>query len=203
VSKSSILRIGGFIGSAGVTAALVGAAVSGTGAYFSDTEQGSITGTMGSIQLQSGDTQISFTKMLPGAAQSDTVTYRNNGANAQDVWVVFDEEALGDGSGTKGLNSLGTYGEVHVASNGTEIFGSKNLNDRASTCPPGEGDPACNPLPHMLKLVGDLQPGATGAMQFSFTPGAKFKNVQGAPILNLPYQLVATQPGIAPDNPLN
>jgi hypothetical protein len=208
LSKSTLLRVGGFIGSAAVTAGLVGAAVTGTGAYFSDAKSGTITGTMGSIAIagsngSANDLGITFDKMLPGEAQSKTITFQNTGSNNQDVWVVFDQDDLGDGNGTKGLNSLGTYGEVHVKANGTEIFGSANLNDRASTCAPGEGNPACNPLPHMLKLASNVPSQEGGSMEFTFKPGAKFKSYMNMPVLNLDYKLVATQVGISPDNDLN
>ena len=43
-----------------------------------------------------------------------------------------------------------------------------------------------------------LEPGHTGDFKFSFKPSEKFKNVQIAQILNLDYDLVATQVGVQP-----
>jgi hypothetical protein len=204
-------RVAGFTVALGATATLASFAATGTGAYFSDAKTGNtIAGTMGSIAITGHDGQgphhldISFADMLPGDAASKTVGFTNTGNNPEDVWVVFNQKDLGTHDGQTGLNSFGTFGEVHVASSGTAIFGSKNLNDDAATCPPGAGPaPVCNPLPHMLKLDSNLAPGASGSMTFAFTPSAKFKSVQNVELLHLGYTLVATQHGIAPDNSLN
>jgi hypothetical protein len=215
VSKIKLVRIGGFIGSVGLTVGLVGAAVTGTGAYFSDAKGGNINGTMGSINVEgydgTGDDHLgmTFTDMLPGEAQTKTVRFGNTGHNAQDVWVVFDQAKLGDHSSatdTGLVNDLGRFGEIRVKSSGTEIFQSANLNDDHATCPPGASDaehPPCRELPHMLLLRENLAPGALGNFEFMFRPGARFKNNQLAPVLDLPYQLVATQHGITPDDALN
>ena len=198
-------RTAGFLGTVAVTGGLLASAVVGTGAYFSDTEANNhITGTMGSIQVEGHDgsgansLDAVFTDMLPGETSSKTLRYSNDGKNAQDVWVVFKGAGLGDGNAGSGINSLGTYAEVHVASNGTERFASQNLNDRQSTCPAGTGTPACNPLPSKIKVADALQPGHTGDWTFSFKPASKFVNVQNAQLLNLDYDLVATQVGVQP-----
>ena len=201
MNKSKTTRVVALIGSIGASAALIGATVAGTGAYFQgSTPDSSISGTMGSIKIEGvGDLGIVFQDMLPGETHSKTVQYRNSGDNNQDVWLVFTKPAqLGTGDATTGINSLGTYGEIHIASNGTEKFGSANLNDNASTCAPGAGSPACNPLPVKLKLAGNVSPGQTGAFTFAFKPSEKFKNVQDVALLGLDYKLVATQPGIDP-----
>lgn len=206
MNKSTTIRIVGFVGSLGATAALVGAAASGTGAYFSDAKSGNIAGTMGSIKITAYDggganaTDISFTNMLPGEAQDKTVRYQNTGKNTQDVWLVFNQSDLGDfdhSTDNHKINDFGRFAEIHVKGNGTEVFGSKNLNDDANSCPPAGTD--CNPLPSQIKVADGLTPGQVGDFTFSFTPGARFGNgVQDLTILNLPYQLVATQHGIAP-----
>jgi hypothetical protein len=199
VQKRNI-KIGAFVASMAGTAALVGGAVVGTGAYFEDSKTGNtITGTMGSIQIEGHDgtgqnnLDAVFQNMLPGEAHSKTLRYSNTGLNNEDVYIQFDPTAL------SALNDLGTYGEVHVSSNGTEIFGSKNLNDNYPCGTPGNpGVPDLCALPAQLKLADNVEPGHTGSFAFSFTPGAKFKNNQGMPVLNLPYTLVATQHGINP-----
>lgn len=209
--KATLARVAGFTVALGATASLAGFAATGTGAYFSDAKSGNvIAGTMGSIAItgHGGDGAnnlgITFTKMLPGEQQSKTVSFTNTGENNEDVWVVFDQAALGTHDGKTGLNSFGRYAEVHVSADGSEIFGSANLNDNASSCPPGSGPaPVCNPLPHMLKLEDNLTPTSSGTMTFAFTPGAAFKSVEDVALLNLPYTLVATQHGITPDNALN
>jgi hypothetical protein len=211
VSKKNIVKVAGFIGTLGAGAALVATAATGTGAYFTDTQAGSISGTMGTIQIQAGDggpaaTTINFTKMLPGEAQAKTVQFKNTGQNPQDVWIVFDQSHLGDhdhNTDTGAVNDRGTYAEIHIKSGSTAVFDSANLNDDSNSCPPGVGNPACNPLPPMIKLRSNLAPGASGNFTFSYMPAAKYKNNQGAPEVSLPYQLVATQHGISPDNSLN
>ncbi|WP_027862018.1 hypothetical protein [Marmoricola sp. URHB0036] len=201
MNKSKTARVAAFIGALGASAALIGAAVSGTGAYFQGTtDQAHITGTMGTIKIEGvGGLDVVFQKMLPGEAQSKTVEYRSTGANNEDVWLVFTNPSqLGSHDAQTGLNSLGTYGEVHIASNGVEKFGSANLNDNASSCPPGAGNPACNPLPEKIKLADNVQPDQHGVFSFSFKPSEKFKSNQGLPVLGLDYKLVATQHGIDP-----
>ncbi len=195
MQKNKTARIAAFIGALGGSAALIGASVAGTGAYFQDsTDTNHVTGTMGDIQVEGvGGLDMVFTKMLPGETHSKTAEYRNSGVNDQDVWIVFtDPDQL------HALNTLGTYGEVHVASNGTEKFGSANLNDNAQSCPPGAGNPACNPLPKQIKLVDSLGPDQHGVFSFAFKPSEKFKSVQNAQLLGLDYKLVATQHGIDP-----
>ena len=211
MSKKQILKVTGFIGTLAAGTALVASAATGTGAYFSDSASGTISGTMGSIRIQAGDggpaaTTISFTKMLPGEAQTKTIGFKNTGANAQDVWLIFNPTYLGDGdreTDTGLINDRGTYGEIHIKSGTTAVFDSANLNDDADSCPPGLGTPACNPLPEMIKLRDNFAPGDTGNFTFSYTAGAKYKSNQGLPEVNLPYKLVATQHGISPDNALS
>lgn len=212
MNKSKAARLTGFIGSAGATALLVGFAVSGTGAYFTDSEPGTLQGSMGTIQVDASGgygpngTDITFTNMLPGEAQTHTIDYTNTGANNQDVWVVFDQAYLGDfdrDTDTGLINDRGTYAEIHITSFGAPRFESANLNDDADSCPPGAGNPACNPLPKQILLASNLTPGASGDMVFSYMPGAKYRNNQGLPEFYLPYKIVATQHGIAPDNALN
>ena len=198
-------KVVGFLGTVALTGGLVASAVTGTGAYFSDTKANNhITGTMGSIQIEghdgSGTNNLDavFSDMLPGETNSKTLRYTNTGHNDEDVWLVFKGPGLGDGNATSGINSLGTFAEVHVASNGTERFASQNLNDRQSTCQVGTGTPACNPLPSKIKVADALQPGHTGDFTFSFKPDVRFKNAQLAQLLNLDYDLVATQVGVQP-----
>jgi hypothetical protein len=205
VLTSRKTKVAGFLGTVAVTGGLLASAVVGTGAYFSDTEANNhITGTLGSIQIEghdgsgANDLDVVFTDMLPGETHSKTLRYSNIGNNPQDVWVVFKGAGLGTGDGKTGINSLGRYAEVHVASNGSEKFASQNLNDNNTTCPVGVGSPACMPLPSKIKLADALTPGNTGDFSFSFKPSEKFTSYQLAQLLNLDYDLVATQVGVQP-----
>ena len=118
-----------------------------------------------------------FDNLLPGVRQSLTGTYRNGGRMAQDVWIVFNDAAALDA-----FNQLGTNGEVHVASNGTEIFASQNLSEKA--------------LPRALKLADNVEPGVSGSFGFGFNYGTEFSLNPTPPIAwGLPYEIVAMQDG--------
>lgn len=214
MSKAKVARLAGFTVALGATASLAAFAATGTGAYFSDAKTGNvISGTMGSIAITGHDgggahhLGISFANMLPGDTSSKTVGFTNTGKNPEDVYVVFDQSALGDHNAAtnNGLNDLGHFASVEVDSAGSPVFRSSNLNDDPASCPTvADGHRTdCSPLPHVLKLAENLAPGADGSMTFSFMPSAAFQNVQNVQLLNLPYTLVATQHGIAPDNSLN
>jgi hypothetical protein len=201
--KSKFARFGLFVGTLGLSAGLVGAAAQTTGAYFSDTKTGAVTGTVGSIKVATGNTALAFTNLLPGEAQTQTVDYANSGKNVQDVWVVFDTTAL------HALNNLGTFGEVHIANAANELFASQNLNDNIVSCVPGTGSPACNAVPTQLKLSDSLAPGTGGTFKFTFMMGSKFTFNDSSVPFNcyplgtctsngLPYKLVAVQHGQLP-----
>ena len=197
-----------------------------TGAYFSDTHSGTISGTVGSILVTpSGGTgaehmNLSFDKLLPGEPQTVTVNYQNTGNSPEDVWIVFP-----NATALSALNNLGTYGEVHLAANGTEIFASKNLNQRVETCGTLSSS-GCWPLAKQYRVANNVAPGAAGTVSFTFglasktvTPPTAF-NVYPATAMawtishnnddqyyisaadgqgaGLPYQIVATQRNVTP-----
>lgn len=211
------------IGAGGVAVALTMAlaALGPTGAYFSDTEQGGIDGTVGSIKIAGADgsgtdsLDLAFTNLMPGTVQTVSSRYVNTGLNAQDVWVVFNnEDAL------HALNDLGKYGEFHVASNGTEIFASTNLNDDADGTPGcgGFSPTGCWPVPRMIQVGSSVAPGGVGSVSFGFGYGSQLsgQSEAGGGVWNsypvktvaapnpevegsgLPYQIVATQVGQQP-----
>ncbi|MDJ0338576.1 hypothetical protein [Cryobacterium sp. PH31-O1] len=223
--KLMLNRKKAIIGAGGIAVALTMAfaALGPTGAYFSDTAQGAVSGTIGSIKIAGADgtgtdsLNLGFTNLLPGTTQTVSSRYVNTGLNAQDVWVVFnDKDAL------HALNDLGTYGEFHVAANGTALFDSANLSDDqddtahlscGTLAPTG-----CWPVPKMIKLASNLAPTAVGSVSFSFGYAAKMSGQSelGGGVWNsypvktvqvpnptikgngLPYQIVATQVGQAP-----
>lgn len=211
------------VGGAAVALTLSLVSLGSTGAYFSDTHQGGVTGTVGSIKVVgSGGTgannlDLNYNGLLPGTPQTVTAGYQNTGVSPQDVWVVFNNvDAL------HALNDLGTYGEFHVKANGTPLFDSANLNDglhnpAAPSC--GALDPAgCWPVPKMIKVASNVGPTASGTIDFTFGYAAKLKGQSPAgggawnsypvattpnpnPVIagnGLPYQIVATQVGQTP-----
>lgn len=212
--KSKSRRAVAFLATVGVSVGLVGVAASTTGAYFSDTRTGSVSGTIGSIKVATSGGSgtdglgFTFTNMLPGEPQTVTGTYQNTGANNEDVWLVFNNaDAL------HAINDLGTYGQAHILSNGTEVFGSNNLNDHSDTCPilDGSGNPTgCNPIPQKIKLADNLLPSLQGTFGFTFNYASKLKgaSAEGGPFNcyplggcvnnGLPYKIVATQHGVDP-----
>lgn len=213
--KSMIMRLAGFIGAAGLTAALVGSAVAGTGAYFSDSSgPHTISATLGSIKINTANTDIAFTNLLPGESRTATAQFQNTGANPQDVWIVFNQADIGDhlaGTDTNLINDRGTYGAVLIKASGTPVFLSNNLNDDPSSnhCPDQAAllDPvACHGLPHMLKLADNLGVGTPGTFEFTYTVAAKLNSAaqESTPaFVTIHYTIVATQHGITPDNSLN
>lgn len=213
---------------ASLVAALVAAlgtasvvAIGTTGAYFSDTKNGTVTGSLGTIKVTTNggtgadNADLKFANpLLPGEAQTVSVTFTNSGTSVQDVWVVFP-----NATALSSLNDLGSYGEVHVTANGTPVFDSANLSDHSSSC--GAFSPAgCWPLPNKLKLASNVGPGNTGNMKFTFNYAGKLKNssnvdgakwnmypaTDGQTTINdadgtgngLPYQIVAVQHGQTP-----
>lgn len=195
-----------------------------TGAYFSDTNQGDISGTIGSILIDTSGgsgaehANFSFANMLPGEAQTAVVGYKNTGANNEDVYIVFN-----NATALSALNNLGAYGEAHLKANGAALFDSANLHD-ATTC--GTFSPApgqCWPLAKEYKVASNVAPNEGGTVSFTFNYAGTLKGQ--APVgttaafnsypatgpdpqttvnatdgigAGLPYQIVATQVGITP-----
>lgn len=191
-----------------------------TGAYFSDTHSGTISGTLGSIRVTpsggtgTDSTDFSFTNMLPGAPQTVTASYTNSGTSPEDVYIVFN-----NATALSALNNLGTYGEVHLSANGVHLFDSANLNDRVATC--GTLEPSgCWPLASQYRVASNLGVGASGTVSFTFNYAGKLSTqppvgttaswnvypVSGQATTKaadgtgngLPYEIVATQPGVTP-----
>jgi hypothetical protein len=208
-----------------VSVALLGGtawlAAGATGAYFSDTHTGAISGTVGSIRVTpyggagSDGTDLAFTNMLPGVPQTVTVKYQNTGANTEDVYIVFD-----NATALSALNSLGRYGEAHLSANGNALFDSANLNDRLATCvvfAPGGSPTNCWPMKAQYLAASNVAPGATGSVSFTFDYSGKtttqgpwawnvYPQPDGQVTVNaadgagsgLPYEIVATQHGVTP-----
>lgn len=91
--KSYVAKVTGFVGTTAATAALLGFAVAGTGAYFTDTEEGAIAATVGTIAVSAPDAgNVVLQEILPGEKRSYDVAYSNDGVSAQDVYVVMTDE---------------------------------------------------------------------------------------------------------------
>ncbi len=210
---------------------LIAIATGATGAYFSDTKSGTVTGAMGTIQVSAtggtGGNNLDFNwpNMLPGVHYTTSVTFQNSGNNPEDVYLNFNNlTALST------LNTKGTYASVHIKVNGTPTYAYLNLNDQNSS----------GFLPPRLLLVSNLIPNATGTMVFDFEYASKLATPEPGGVFNLypiydsdswyeahsgyaagygqttarsgidfvmgqhnqglPYQILATQVGISPDD---
>ena len=223
-SRNARLSVVGILVSAAVGLA---AFTNTTGAFFSDSKSGTITGTIGSIRITgSGGSganglDLAYTNMLPGEPQTATAQFTNSGSNAEDVWIVFP-----NATALSALNNLGNYGDIQVNANSTDMFDSQNLNDNTISCPPGSSDPGhlphpqnpCKALPSKIKLFSSVSPGGSGSVSVIFNyvsylstqsplftvfntypvPGQVTTNPSDGSGAGLPYQLVATQIGQTP-----
>ena len=143
--KSKALRVGGFVGALATSAALVGFAASGTGAYFTDAHNGAINASTGHVKLDvsPADGQLNFTNLLPGEYQTQQINYTAHGTGAEDVWLVFPttasdgsnpSEAFTGSGGDAAGGGLGRYGHFAVTSNAGD-FTSYNLQNPGTTFP--------------------------------------------------------------------
>lgn len=211
------IRLAGFVATVGAAAVLVAATVASTGAYFSDTKSGSLNGTFGEVSVKtsggSGNDSLdfTFTKMLPAEWKTAKITVTNTGTGPEDIWMVFDNA----NKSWSWLNSLGTYGEMTI--NGKNY---NNLNNKYPQGTPGNATyPAIAFVPAQNK-IGTLQPGTSYTFEVKFRWTYKLKdaklNKTGTPAFGngnpdiessapgpLTYAIVATQPGISPDNEWN
>lgn len=210
MQKSTRARIAASAAALAVSGGLAVAASGTTGAYFSDTHSGTITGTIGSIKVATAGgsgadhLDLQFNNLLPGEKQTVTTNYRNTGNSAEDVWVVFN-----NGDALHALNDLGSYGEVHMAKNGSEFFASKNLNDKYPCGTVSAGYPTICPVAPMYKIGSSVAPNGTGTFDFTFNYSSAISTQRDGAAWNfypvnttdhngLPYQIVATQVGQTP-----
>lgn len=139
MQKAVLLKLGGFVTALCATGALVAATVPATGAYFSDSKDGSISATSGHLSLAIDPhttTALNFANLMPGVNQTKSINYQvtASGGNV-DVWLTFDKSGAPYAAFTGGKNSpawaaggLGRYGFFSVAdSHGGTAFTSGNL----------------------------------------------------------------------------
>jgi hypothetical protein len=149
MNKRKTARVAAFIGALGASAALIASAVGTTGAYFTDSKDGSLAGSTGHIKIDVSGQNLAFTGLMPGDYQTKTVAYSTNNTDKSDVWMVFNpnDPAYQALTGAKGNalasgGGLGGLGHFAVFNNGDQqLFSSwnlQNLNDTTSGC----ADPA-------------------------------------------------------------
>lgn len=144
-----------------------------TGTYLEDVKKGGVTGTIGKVEISTtggaaiDDPTFVWSNMLPGEDKSLTVKYKNTGTVPEDVFLTFPNLTA-----LSALNTLGTYGEVHVYANGTEVYANANLNDKPNNGTSG--------LPTQVKLQAGLAVNHSGTFTFKFRYADKLGGVQGA-----------------------
>ena len=247
MSMNLKMRAFSLVASVGLLGGTAFVASGQTGAYFSDTHTGTISGTIGTIKVTPGggtggeNMDIAFSNLLPGAPQTVSSTYTNSGSSTEDVWVVFN-----NATALSAFNNLGSYATVHLSSTGSgsvgDVFDSANLDDRLATC--GSFSPTgCWPMMSAYKIASNLAPGGAGTFHFNYMLASAISTQPATPVAwntyplpgwksdgvdwntcvtteggshtdcsnnqttvnasdgtgsGLPYQIVATQPGIQP-----
>jgi hypothetical protein len=137
---SKAWRLGGFIAALGASGALIASATGATGAYFTDSHNGTIQAVSGHLKLNitGGSTTLNFTGLMPGEDQTANISYHTDlSGGTEDVWLVFpDNQAYEQFTGASGNalwsdGGLGRYGHFAVSdSNGGLAFQSYNLKNR-------------------------------------------------------------------------
>lgn len=137
MGKAKAIRLTGFVGALCVSAVLVGASVTGTGAWFTDSKAGSITGSSGHLTLNATSTNLSYANLMPGTNVDKAVDYSTDvSSGGVDLWLVFNHDGAGYIAFTGGKNSpgnadggLGRFGYFAVSdSHGGLAFRSGNLS---------------------------------------------------------------------------
>ncbi|QTE29688.1 TasA family protein [Pengzhenrongella sicca] len=220
MKKSTAFRMSGFIGTAGVTVALVAAAVGGTGAYFTDSEAGNLSASSGHLILNVSNTHLSLTDLVPGTDKTANIDFNVDASGKSDVWLVFDTTtaAYGAFSGANGAaaypaGGLGRYGHFAVSVNsGPALFQSYNLVTGPNGCyidadghggsatqatSPTNNPPYCG-VPAAIKLASGLTSGQGATANVTFGLTGKV-TTQNTPFADVPFTIVATQAGVRPD----
>ena len=196
--KHTYGRVAGFIAAMTASLALLASAAITTGAYFSDSERGGVARTFGSIEVSTTNLNFEWDKMLPGVWDTASITVTNTGANAQDVYLAFDDT---NGQWSD-LNTLGTYGEMEI--NGVNY---NNLNNKyPQGTPPNPGQIAIDYVPLINEIKTNLAPDAeyTFDVKFRFADKLKGADLMDVTIPeNLEFDIVATQPGVLPTDAKN
>jgi hypothetical protein len=224
--KRRATAVGGLVLSFGAVLALT---VATTGAYFTDTHSGQISGTNGTVTVTAnggsgaGQLDFDFSGILPGAAKTATINIGNPTSNTEDIWLVFNN----DNSMWSAVNDLGQYGKFTV---GGYVY--DNLNNKFVPGTPGvAGTPTggfmsgscstvprvdANYLPHAIR-VASLAGGASQSFNMTFQYNACMTDHQGEALFNaaendtgasitpgpLHFAVVAFQQGVDPTSPFN
>ena len=217
-------KIGGFIGTVAAGAALVAAAAGGTGAYFTDSKDGTISATTGKLKLNTPrGANLSFTDLVPGTSKTKDISYNVETTDPSDVWLVFDPADVAylkfTGASQNPLytpGGLGRFGHfavsndsggplfqsynlAHVASGGCAVDGNgRGGSNQQSTSREIEGAPPQCGVPSAILIASNLTNGQGGTVNLTFGVTGRWKD-QSVTLTPVPFKLVATQAGHRPD----
>lgn len=216
------MKVLGFIGSLAAGAATVGAAVTGTGAYFTDSKDGSLSASSGHLRLNTTDTNLSFDRLMPGEDKTKNIEFNVDSDGKSDVWLVFNPNdpgyalwtaSKGDQNAPDG--GMGRWAHVRIGNSAGTLFESWNLQNAPAgatdTCAVdadghGVGRPATSvedtpPLcgvPTAIKIASNLSSGQGDVLSIAFGVTGRW-TAQHVPVASVPFKVVATQTGIRPD----
>ncbi len=221
MSKRKFARMAAVLTTLATIMALIGIAVVGTGAYFTDTKPGAITGNLGTVIVNTAGQDINFANLMPGETQTQTVTVQNSGTGNEDIYLAFKNANFA----WSAVNDLGQYGKFVIAGNTYD-----NLNNRYAQGTPGSGVMSTNPasgcynvpriainyLPHVISIF-TLTPGQIATFNVSFTVNPCMTGGQGSTLWGtapgnfsptiapapLQYVVAAFQPGVNPNDQMN
>jgi hypothetical protein len=229
VSKKTFLKVTGFVGTLGAGAALVATAATGTGAWFTDSEAGSISANTGALNvtLTGGHANMNFADLMPGTPQSDNLSYKVTQSSGQsDVWLTFNPASAEFAAFTGPKDStyyagggLGRYGHFLVKDDsGHILFQSNNLashpaNEAGPNCSvnslghggssaaaQGVNDaPAYCGVPSAIQLAAGLNSGDSRTFTIEFGVSGRMVD-QNKPLPTVPFKVVATQAGHGPND---
>ena len=167
------VKIIGLLAALATVAVLAIVASGATGAYFSDTHNGKLSGTIGDITIKTsggaayGNDSLGFNwdEMLPGVVYSATIQIQNSSSsNSEDWYMTFPNLTA-----LSALNTLGTYGAVEILMDGSVVYENHNLNDIPNNGTTG--------LPAQLALATNVGPTLSHTVIFKFEYQASHRNV--------------------------
>ena len=143
--KGKALRLAGFVGAACASVALVATAVETTGAYFTDSHNGTISASTGHLKVNVwnsagtpvNDLSLSFSDLVPGVYTPTSFSYQTDSTGVkEDLWLYFPAGPEYDAftgyrdTSTGHDGGLGRYGHFAVSVNGATMFSSYNMANR-------------------------------------------------------------------------
>ncbi len=227
MSKVRLPRFIALLATTAAAVSLIGIAIGATGAYFTASQPGSITGNLGTVAVTVSGANINFANLLPGQVQTQTVTVTNTGTGNEDIWLAFDNTNLG----WSAVNDLGQYGKFVINGNTYDNLNNQWVSSTPGVSAPGVGVMSINPLsgcynvprvainylPHVI-FLGTLTPSQvwTFGVSFNFNACMTGGNGTGAALWSaadsnfptigpvpLNFKVAAFQPGVNPNDQMN